>query len=93
MWQILYHRNAVKRIKKLPPHIREKLDVWIEIARHDGPAGLKSFTGFNDEALSGDWKGYRSSRLSRQYRVIYSQDKKVLRVFVVDVTAHDYKRS
>ena len=93
MWQILYHRNAIKRIKKLPPQIREKLDVWSEIAMHDGPGGLKAFTGFNDEALSGVWEGYRSSRLSRQYRVIYSQDQEVLRVLVVDVTAHDYKRS
>ena len=93
MWQILYHRHAVKRIKKLPPPLREKLDVWVEIATHEGPSGLKAFPGFNDEALSGDWKGFRSSRLSRQYRVIYSSDKDVLRVLVVDVTAHDYKRS
>lgn len=93
MWQILYHRQAVKRIKKLRPQIREKLDVWVEVATHEGPNGLKTFTGFNDEALSGDWKGFRSSRLSRQYRVIYSSDKDVLRILVVDVTAHDYKRS
>jgi addiction module RelE/StbE family toxin len=93
MWQILYHRQAVKRIKKLPPQIREKLDVWVEVASHEGPNGLKAFTGFNDEALSGDWKGFRSSRLSQQYRVIYSSDKDVLRILVVDVTAHDYKRS
>ncbi len=93
MWQILYHRHAVKQIKKLPHQIREKLDVWVEIATQEGPSGLKTFPGFNDEALSGDWKGFRSSRLSRQYRVIYSSNKDVLRVLVVDVTAHDYKRS
>ena len=92
MWRILYHRQALKRIKKLPPQIREKLGVWAEIAIQEGPAGLKAFPGFNDEALSGDWKGYRSSRLSKQYRVIYSVGKEELRIFVVDVTAHDYKR-
>ena len=27
--------------------------------------------GFRDEALSGDWKGHGSSRLSKQYSVIY----------------------
>lgn len=92
MWQILYHRQAVKRIKKLPPQIREKLDVWVEVAAQEGPAGLKVFPGFNDEALSGDWKGFRSSRLSLQYRVIYSSDKDLVRILVVDITAHDYKR-
>jgi addiction module RelE/StbE family toxin len=93
MWQVLYHRQAVKRIKKPPPQTREKLDIWVEVAIQEGPNGLKAFPGFNDEALIGDWKGFRSSRLSRQYRVIYSSDKDVLRVLVVDITAHDYKRS
>ena len=93
MWQVLYHRHAVKRIKKLPPQVLEKLDIWVEIAVQEGPAGLRAFPGFNDEALTGVWKGYRSSRLSRQYRVIYSSDKDVLQVLVIDVTAHDYKRS
>ena len=93
MWHIFYHRQAVKRIKKLPPQIREKLDLWVEVATLEGPAGLKTFPGFNDEALSGDWKGFRSSRLSRQYRVIYSSERDVVRILVVDITAHDYKRS
>jgi len=93
MLEIQYHRQAIKRIKKLPPQILEKLDIWVEIATQDGPSGLKAFPGFNDEALSGEWKGFRSSRLSRQYRVIYSFEKDVLRVLVVDITAHDYKRS
>ena len=40
---------------------------------------------------SGEWKGYRSSRLGLQYRVIY----RVLAVDmlqVISVTAHDYRR-
>ena len=93
MWQVLYHRQAAKRIKKLPSNVKEKLDIWVEIATQEGPSGLRVFPGFNDEGLSGVWKGYRSSRLSRQYRVIYSSDKDVLQILVVDVTAHDYKRS
>jgi len=91
--QIKYHKQAIKRIKKLPPQIREKLDVWEEIATLEGIDGLRTFPGFNDESLSGVWNGYRSSRLSKQYRVIYSSDKDILRILVVDVTAHDYKRS
>ena len=92
MWEVLYHRNAAKRIKKLPPQVREKLDVWAQIVEQQGPAGLRDFSGFNDEVLTGDWKGYRSSRLNRQYRVIYLIEDDTVCVLVVDVTAHDYRR-
>jgi len=93
MWQILYHKQAVKKIKKLQPQVLEKLDIWVEIATHEGPKGIITFPGFNDESLSGVWKGYRSSRLNRQFRIIYSCDKDVLQILVIDISAHDYKRS
>ena len=47
---------------------------------------------FSDEALKGVWKGYRSSRLSKQYRVIYQVRKEIVSILVIDVNAHDYKR-
>jgi addiction module RelE/StbE family toxin len=57
-----------------------------------GPPGLRLIRGFNDEALAGEWKGYRSSRLGVQYRVIY-RVLTVERTFqVVSITAHDYRR-
>jgi addiction module RelE/StbE family toxin len=56
------------------------------------PAGLKLIRGFNDDALRGEWKGHRSSRLSGQYRVIYKLKKADFLVMVVDLTAHDYRR-
>jgi toxin HigB-1 len=57
-----------------------------------GPAGLRLILGFNDEALRGDWKGHRSSRLGEQFRVIYRIEKKDLFMLVIDLTAHDYRR-
>lgn len=57
-----------------------------------GPQGLLAIRGFRDEALSGNWKGFRSSRLNEQWRVIYSAEAEVLVVQVVRVTAHDYRR-
>jgi len=48
--------------------------------------------GFHDEALSGKWKGHRSSRLGLQWRVIYQVVADVLLIQVVQVTAHDYRR-
>lgn len=57
-----------------------------------GPQGLRVIKGFHDEALSGDWKGSRSSRLNEQWRVIYSVKADVITVQVVRVTPHDYRR-
>ncbi|MEN8770130.1 MAG: type II toxin-antitoxin system mRNA interferase toxin, RelE/StbE family [Glaciecola sp.] len=53
---------------------------------------MRFIRGFNDEALSGNWKGFRSSRLNQQYRVIYSVENGEMFVQVLDVTAHDYLR-
>jgi addiction module RelE/StbE family toxin len=66
-----------------------------EVERHCSyfrPAGAKEDPGFNDEALGGDWKDHRSSRLNQQYRVIYRIQRDAVLVEVVNVTAHDYRR-
>lgn len=49
-------------------------------------------SGFNDEALRGKWRGFRSSRLNQQYRVVYKVDTDAIRIFVIHVTAHDYQK-
>lgn len=92
MWNVTIHREAKKSIRKLPKQVLEALTVWQNTAQLQGPEGLKATSGFNDEALQGVWKGYRSSRLSGQYRVIYKVEADVLTVIVVRVTAHDYRR-
>ena len=62
--------------------------MWKDIAMISGPPGLRLIKGFHDEALRGEWKGYRSSRLGLQYRVIPEQA-----VFqVTHVTPHTYRR-
>jgi mRNA-degrading endonuclease YafQ of YafQ-DinJ toxin-antitoxin module len=54
--------------------------------------GLRAIAGFHDEALSGEWKGFRSSRLGLQYRVIYRFFAAEILFRVETVTAHDYRR-
>jgi len=51
-----------------------------------GPPGLSAIKGFHDEALFGEWKGHRSSRLGLQWRVIYQVSASVLSIRVVQVT-------
>jgi addiction module RelE/StbE family toxin len=57
-----------------------------------GLPGLRLIKGFRDEALSGEWRGYRSSRLGLQWRVIYRVVAEKLRFQVASITAHDYRR-
>ena len=58
-----------------------------------GPAGLRCISGLRDEALAGQWRGFRSSRLNLQYRVIYRAIESQQLIRVESVTAHDYLRT
>lgn len=92
MWQIFEHRNVQRRIRKLPQEILKRYEKWKDIVQISGPAGLRLIRGLHDEPLHGDWKGHRSSRLDRQYRVIYRVEREEFFVLVLDVTPHDYRR-
>ncbi len=72
--------------------ILKRYEKWKDIVRLSGPLGLRQIKGFNDEALRGEWRGHRSSRLSLQYRVIYRIEREKVLVEVVSVTAHDYRQ-
>ncbi len=92
MWTILEHRRAARKLSRLPETILKRYEKWKDIVRLSGPQGLRLIKGFNDELLRGEWKGHRSSRLSKQYRVIYKIERREVVVKVVDVTDHDYRR-
>lgn len=51
---------------------------------------MRLIKGFHDEALKGEWNGFRSSRLNRQWRVIYKDDKEQLIVYVIEINPHTY---
>ncbi|MDP9140389.1 MAG: type II toxin-antitoxin system mRNA interferase toxin, RelE/StbE family [Pseudomonadota bacterium] len=95
MWRIEEHRQADKELSsgRVPIEILKRYEKWKDIAMLSGPQGLRAIKGFRDEALSGDWKGYRSSRLNEQWRVIYQVVADALLVQVIRVTPHDYRRN
>ncbi|HKJ18744.1 MAG TPA: type II toxin-antitoxin system mRNA interferase toxin, RelE/StbE family [Xanthomonadales bacterium] len=70
----------------------KRYEKWKDIVRISGPPGLRAIRGFNDEALKGQWKGYRSSRLGQKYRVLYKIESQDILVKVVDLTPHDYRK-
>ncbi len=92
MWEILEHRRVDRQVRRLPLEILQRYEIWKDIVHSSGPQGLRNIRGFNDESLRGEWRGHRSSRLNQQYRVIYRIERDVVRVEVVSVTAHDYRR-
>lgn len=92
MWIIYEHKRVSKSLKSAPIEVLKRYEKWKDIVTISGPQGLKKIKGLRDELLSGDWKGYRSSRLNLQYRVIYKVDGDKVLVQVENVTPHDYRR-
>ena len=92
MWRIEEHRRVDKQLSATPREILKRYEKWKDIAMLSGPPGLRLIRGFNDEALSGKWNGYRSSRLGLQYRVFYRTVPDEQLFQVVEINAHDYRR-
>ena len=92
MWRIEEHRRLDKQCSAAPQEVLKRYEKWKDIAAISGPPGLRQIVGFHDEAVAGEWKGHRSSRLGLQYRVIYRivPGQRLFRV--VSLTAHDYRR-
>ena len=91
MWDIYEHRNVVGRLNRVPQEVLKRYEKWKDIVEVSGPQGLNLIKGFRDEALRGEWKGHRSSRLNQQYRVIYKVESDKLFVLVMEDTPHDYR--
>lgn len=92
MWAVYEHRRVDRQLTKAPIEVQKRYEKWKDIVRISGTAGLKLIRGFRDEALRGEWQGFRSSRLNLQYRVIYRVEGESLMVQVMEVTAHDYRK-
>jgi addiction module RelE/StbE family toxin len=92
MWRIEEHRRVDKQVASAQKEILRRYEKWKDIAALSGPSGLRLIKGFHDESLKGKWRGYRSSRLGDQWRVIYRVAAKEQLFQVASVTAHDYRR-
>jgi mRNA-degrading endonuclease YafQ of YafQ-DinJ toxin-antitoxin module len=93
MWRIEEHRRIDRQIKSVPIEVLKRYEKWKDIASISGPHGLRLIKGFHDERLTGKWKGFRSSRLGNQWRVIYQTIPEEMLFQIESITAHDYRRS
>jgi len=92
MWQILEHRRIDRQLTRAPREILKRYEKWKDLAILSGPPGLRLIKGFHDEALAGEWRGWRSSRLGLRWRVTYRAAPKDLAFYVESLTPHDYRR-
>ena len=92
MWGIEEHKRVVKQLGSAPKEILKRYEKWQDSVCLSGPMGLRAIAGFHDEALSGQWKGFRSSRLGLHFRVIYRVVAADLLFQVETITPHDYRR-
>ncbi len=86
------HRKVPKQLSALPVDILKRYEKWKDIAGISGSSGLKLIKVFHDEAIRGEWKGHRSSRLSNKCRIIYRIIEQEILVQVINITPHDYRR-
>ena len=92
MWEIFEHRKVTRKLRHLPLEVLKRYEKWKDVVSISGPQGLRLIKGLHDEALRGEWKGHRSSRLGMQYRLIYHIVEREVLVQVIDLTTHDYRK-
>lgn len=90
MWHIVEGDRLEKKWRTLPVQVVRKYEMWKSLVRYNGPAILRQFPGFHDEALKGRWRRCRSSRLNIQYRVLYVVIAVSHVVRVADIIPHTY---
>ena len=67
MWEIYEHNTLARKLSRIPVEILKRYEKWKDIVAISGPQGLRLVKGFHDESLKGQWRGFRSSRLGKQY--------------------------
>lgn len=92
MWLVEISKAAEKELSLSPNEVRDSFDAWRALIELSGPQGVQRVNGYWDHSLKGEWKGARASSLNRQWRVIYVVDGQAIKVLVLKITAHDYRR-
>ncbi len=68
----LYHGRRTKRVRRFPPDILRRAVVRLDVLNTaHSLMDLRSPPGNRLEALSGDWLGFHSIRINRQWRIVF----------------------
>ncbi len=91
MWGIYEKHQVRKIISKAPREVVVRYEAWKRIIELKGPKGLREVKGFYDEALKGNWRPFRSSRLGLKWRVIYFVKRRVFVIEIMFIDANENK--
>lgn len=89
---VLISESARRELGRVPHHISRKLWGWVKSVKRDGLEAASMLPGYHDEPLKGKWSGFRSIRLSRNYRALYRLLKKngATAILIAEVNRHEY---
>jgi plasmid maintenance system killer protein len=95
--RIVETKDAQKTLKRLPLNILRSYEIWARLVEEHGSQILREFKGYHTEKLTGELRGFSSSRLNNKWRVVYRLDREGLTevlelVEVCKITPHDYRR-
>ena len=79
-----------KQLAKVPKYIRDKVLLWVYMVEQLGIEEVRKHKGYHDEPLLGKREGQRSIRLSKGYRLIYTQRGSRITIYLLEVSKHDY---
>lgn len=84
--------RARKDLRKIPKHIVKNFQRWALLVEDIGLVEVRKIKGYHDEPLLGLRSGQRSARLSKAYRVIYTETPEGLIniVNILEVNKHEY---
>ena len=82
----LFHGRQTGRVRRIPQDLHRRTLVKLDVLNAaDRLVDLSSPPGNRLEALKGDWAGFHSIRVSRQWRLVFQwRDSNVYEVQLID---------
>jgi len=78
-----------KTTQRAPRDVVKQYEAWKEVVQASGPRALRLIPGYRDHALKGEWKGARSSYLTKKRRVLDVVEGHRFEILVLEVNPHD----
>ena len=88
--KVSYTKTFEKQLAKCPWFIQDKALAWIKFVEQYGLGEVRIRPGYHDEPLKGKRKDQRSIRLSRSYRLIYTELDRMVHIELLEVNKHEY---
>ena len=88
--EVKWTKRFEKQLKRLPDPILRKIQFWVRMVEKFGLIDVRKQPGFHDEPLKGKWKGFRSVRINKAYRLIYRELNKHIVVELMEINKYEY---